>query len=367
MVQIRYLCLVKEVDYIIVGLGIAGITFCERLRLEGKSFIVFEPSLPSATKVAGGVVNPVVLKRFTPIWNLAQFHAEAYPFYIELSKHLQVNFLEKMLLQRVFNNVQEQNDWLVASDKSNLSFFLSSELVKNNNPLIEAPFGFGNVNEVFKIDTTLLMDSFLENLERKEQLVGEKFDHVLLQIEEENANTSQLDGAPTIQYKNYKARSIVFSEGAAALHNPYFSVDCLIPKKGEYIIFKAPQLRLKSILKGSIFIIPLGNDRFKAGATFDHAGQRPDITQEGKTQLVASLRKYIHCPFEVIDQIAGMRPTVKDRRPLLGSIKNKEILFFNGLGTRGLGMAPLLSKQLFDFAENDIPLPDEVNIQRFIK
>jgi len=51
----------------------------------------------------------------------------------------------------------------------------------------------------------------------------------------------------------------------------------------------------------------------------------------------------------------------------LGSISSREILFFNGLGTRGLGMAPLLSKQLFDYAENNTPLPDEVNIQRFIK
>lgn len=357
----------KEVDYIIVGLGIAGITFCERLRKEGKRFVVFEPSLPSATKIAGGVVNPVVLKRFTPIWNLPQFHAEAYPFYTELSKHLQVDFLQKMPLQRVFNNVQEQNDWLIASDKANLSFFLSSELIRNGNPLIEAPFGFGSVNEVFKIDTTLLMESFGENLEQNEQLVREKFDYDLLQVEEVKEHTSHSDMAPTIQYKNYKTKRIVFSEGVAALHNPYFSVDCLIPKKGEYIIFKAPQLRLKSILKGPIFIIPLGNERYKAGATFDHTGREPDITQEGKAKLVASLRKLIHCPFEIVDQMAGMRPTVKDRRPLLGSISNREILFFNGLGTRGLGMAPLLSKQLFDYAENDTPLPDEVNIQRFIK
>lgn len=357
----------KEVDYIIVGLGIAGITFCERLRREGKRFVVFEPSLASATKVSGGVVNPVVLKRFTPIWNLPQFYDEAFPFYSEMSKHLQVSFLERMPLQRVFNKVQEQNDWLVASDKSNLSFFLSPELIKNTNPLIEAPFGFGAVKEVFKIDTALLMEAYSDNLVQKEQLISEAFEYDALQLDQDGEDSSHTEKEATIQYKNYKAKRVVFSEGAAAIHNPYFSVDCLIPKKGEYIIFKAPQLRLKSILKGSIFIIPLGNDRYKAGATFDHQGTKPDITQEGKAQLVSSVRKLIHCPFEVIDQIAGMRPTVKDRRPLLGSISNKKVLFFNGLGTRGLGMAPLLSKQLFDFVEHDTALPEEVNIQRFIK
>ena len=357
----------EEVDYIIVGLGIAGITFCERLRQDGKRFVVYEPSLASATKVAGGVVNPVVLKRFTPIWNLPQFHAEAYPFYVQLSEYLQVDFLQKTLLQRVFNNVQEQNDWLVASDKNNLSLFLSSELSKNSNPLIEAPFGFGNVNEVFQIDTALLMTAYAAHLRQNEQLISEEFDYDLLQIDQEGELGSNGEKAHTIQYEKYKAKRVLFSEGAAAVHNPYFSVDCLIPKKGEYIIFKAPQLRLKSILKGAIFIIPLGNDRYKAGATFDHNGQKPDLTQEGKASLVASVRKLIHCPFEVVDQIAGMRPTVKDRRPLLGSISNSDLLFFNGLGTRGLGMAPLLSKQLLAYAEHDIPLPDEVNIQRFVK
>ncbi|MEM7085140.1 MAG: FAD-dependent oxidoreductase [Bacteroidota bacterium] len=357
----------KEVDYIIVGLGIAGITFCERLRQAGKSFVVFDPSLPSATRVAGGVVNPVVLKRFTPIWNLPQFHAEAYPFYSEMAKRLGVDFLKKMLLQRVFNNVQEQNDWLVASDKSNLSFFLSSELVKNHNPLIEMPFGFGNVNEVFKINTTLLMETYKEDLVQHEQLIAEKFDYNLLQLDPKNEGGPNWDKAAAVQYKSYKSERIVFSDGVEGLHNPYFSVDCLIPKKGEYIIFKAPQLRLKSILKGAIFIIPLGNDRYKAGATFDHHGQKPDITPEGKDQLVASVRKLIHCPFEVVDQIAGMRPTVKDRRPVLGCLSHQQVFFFNGLGTRGLGMAPLLSKQLFDFAEHNVPLPDEVNIQRFAK
>jgi glycine/D-amino acid oxidase-like deaminating enzyme len=80
---------------------------------------------------------------------------------------------------------------------------------------------------------------------------------------------------------------------------------------------------------------------------------------------VASLSKLIKCPFEVVDQMAGMRPTVKDRRPLLGILSSEHILFFNGLGTRGLGMAPLLSQQLYNFTEQNIPLPEEINIQRF--
>ena len=39
----------KEADYIIVGLGIAGITFCEQLERYGDSFVVFDTAEESAT------------------------------------------------------------------------------------------------------------------------------------------------------------------------------------------------------------------------------------------------------------------------------------------------------------------------------
>jgi len=145
-----------------------------------------------------------------------------------------------------------------------------------------------------------------------------------------------------------------------------FSIDSLIPKKGEYIIFKAPQLRLECILKGAFFIIPMGNDLYKAGATFSHGDTSYTVTSRGKDQLVAAVKKMISCPFEVVDQVIGMRPTVKDRRPLLGRISESKPIFFNGLGTRGLLMAPLLAKQLYNYAENSIPLSEEIDINRYV-
>jgi glycine/D-amino acid oxidase-like deaminating enzyme len=74
----------------------------------------------------------------------------------------------------------------------------------------------------------------------------------------------------------------------------------------------------------------------------------------------------INCDFEVVDQVAGMRPTVKDRRPVVGSIENNNIYFLNGLGTRGLLMAPLLSLRLMEHIEKGDPLPPEIDVKRFL-
>ena len=57
-----------KVDYIIVGCGLAGISFCEQLKANKKSFLVFDDNSQSSSVVAGGLYNPVVLKRFTSVW-----------------------------------------------------------------------------------------------------------------------------------------------------------------------------------------------------------------------------------------------------------------------------------------------------------
>ena len=53
---------IREVDYIIVGFGISGMAFCEQLEQHGASYIVYNDQSQQASKVAGGLYNPVVFK-----------------------------------------------------------------------------------------------------------------------------------------------------------------------------------------------------------------------------------------------------------------------------------------------------------------
>ena len=48
--------------------------------------------------------------------------------------------------------------------------------------------------------------------------------------------------------------------------------------------------------------------------------------------------------YEIIDRKAGIRPTVRDYKPLIGWHKdNNRIGVFNGLGARGVLVGPYLS------------------------
>ena len=62
----------------------------------------------------------------------------------------------------------------------------------------------------------------------------------------------------------------------------------------------------------------------------------------------------------------GFRPTVADRRPILGRHeRHKNLYVFNGLGARGILNGCYFSKELFDFIEGKKDLLSEVNLTRF--
>lgn len=356
-----------ETDYIVVGLGIAGICLCEQLEKHNKRFVVFDSALQTATKISGGVLNPVILKRFTVAWMAKEQTANAVSFYNNLSSKLGVSVFKENEVLRILTNAQEQNDWAVASDKRDLSAFLSSEIIKNNNPHIKAPFGFGKVNGGGMIFPSVLINTYKAYLQSKGLLFTETFDHV--QIVDRATETSVVSEInQNIQYKNISAGGIIFSEGTAALQNPFFPKKFFIPLKGEYLIIKAPELKLEAILKGPVHIIPLGNDSYKVGATYDREDLTYESTLKARQEVIEKLRKMIHCEFEVVAQEVGMRPTTKDRRPLLGRpTPNSNKIFLNGLGNHGIMGAPFLSEILYKYLEEGLELPKEMDIGRWNK
>ena len=171
-----------------------------------------------------------------------------------------------------------------------------------------------------------------------------------------------------IQYKDIKAKHIIFAEGFGLHANPYFNDLPLDGTKGELLIIKAPNLDLDVVIKSSVFILPIGNDLYKVGATYDWKDKTNTPTEEGKQELVDKLKEIISCDFEIVEHFGGVRPTVKDRRPLVGTHPEfKQLHVLNGLGTRGVMLGPFLANQLFQHIENKIPLDKEIDIARCYK
>ena len=345
------------VDYIIVGSGLAGIAFAETALQNHKSIVVFDNDSQNSTSIAAGLYNPVILKRFTEVWN-AQSQLELLdPFYATVEEKLAIKCDIKMPIYRKFFSVEEQNNWFTASDKPNLAPFLSSKIINKKYNSIDSPFGYGEVLHTGYVDTHVLRKAYHVYLQSENLLQKEAFDYSEIVFEDD-----------CVRYKTICAKYIVFAEGFGMHSNPFFNYLPLDGTKGELFIIKAPQLNLNVIVNTSVFILPLGNDLFKVGATYNWEDKTNIPTDEGKQELIDRIKEIITCDFEIVEHFAGVRPTVRDRRPLLGTHPNhKNLHILNGLGTRGVMLAPAMALDLFDFIEKGKPLDKSIDIKRFIK
>jgi glycine/D-amino acid oxidase-like deaminating enzyme len=123
---------------------------------------------------------------------------------------------------------------------------------------------------------------------------------------------------------------------------------------------------LDLILNKGIFLLPVRAGIFKAGSTYDFNEIDDQPTEKGKKQIIEKLRNFFLPKFDVIGHDAGIRPATLDRRPFLGMHVNfKNIVIFNGLGAKGVTLAPYFSEILVNFLENSIELEKEVSIERF--
>jgi glycine/D-amino acid oxidase-like deaminating enzyme len=343
------------IDYLIVGSGLAGISFAETALRNGKSIYVLDNNSQNSSAIAGGLYNPVILKRFSEVWRAKEQINLLTDFYATLESKLSVKVDFKIPILRKFFSIEEQNNWFAASDKIALAPYLSTTLISKKFAGINSPFGYGEVLQTGYVDTALLLTKYKIYLKDNNWFKEENFEYEILQFTNRGVN-----------YKNIEARNIIFAEGFGMHSNPYFNDLPLDGTKGELFIINAPELDLDVIVNTSVFILPLGKNLFKVGATYNWKDKTNLPTTEGKAELIERIREIITCDFKIISHFAGVRPTVKDRRPLVGTHHDhNQLHILNGLGTRGVMLGPAMAKALFEFIEYNVPLQDEIDIKRF--
>jgi glycine oxidase len=344
-------------DYIIVGSGLAGISFTETLFRYDKTFVVFDNHSQNSSKIAAGLYNPVILKRFSQVWNANQQLEIAAKFYQTIEQKIRVHLDFKIPIYRKFFSVEEQNNWFSASDNPNLSPFLSTTIVHKTYKGLHSPFGYGEVLQTGYVDTETLLKQYHKYLKSLNLFDDTKFDYDHLQVFDDH-----------LKYKNIKAKNIVFAEGFGMHSNPFFNYLPLDGTKGELVIIKSLDLDLDVIMNTSVFILPLGNHLYKVGATYNWEDKTDTPTAEGKQELIERINEILTCDYEIIHHFAGVRPTVKDRKPLLGThFIHKNLHILNGLGTRGVMLGPAMALDLYDYIENQKPLEKDIDIKRYEK
>ncbi len=348
----------KEIDYIIVGQGLAGSILAWQLHQKGKKLLLIDP-LPenTASQVAAGIINPITGRRFVKSWRFDEFSAYAKTFYQSVEQELQTSFYHSKNILRTLFNHREQNDWINRSVQEEYAPFIIDQVDLNHYKNKLTPhFAMGEMQGSAQVDIPTFTKAVRTHLKEYHPFLQEKMDYDLLEIQNEG-----------VIYKEYAATSILFCEGHQALHNPYFNYLSFVPAKGEVLIARIPKVNFKKLLKHRIFIVPLQDDLYWIGATYEWNYDTHLPTEKNTNFLEERLREAITSPFEIIERKAAIRPTVKDRRPFIGfHPKHSNIAIFNGLGTKGASLGPFWANHFCEVLEGENTLSEEVSVERFL-
>ncbi len=333
------------IDFLIVGHGLAGSVLARTLMKRGYRVMVLDiRSRHSASRVAAGLINPLIGPKFNFPLHIENCLTESENFFRSIEKETGCSLYEKFHLHRIFVSANQRKLWLEKSQ--NFAFRRYAQSVQTEKECekigIEAPLGAG-IQLAYRLN-------FNRFLEQSEQIL--------------RAATSWLDGS--FDQKDWnEAKKIVFCEGYLVQQNPWFGHLPFAPAQGEILLMENC---LSHAASNGTWVVPENKDRCLAGSTWKHDDLESGPTVEGKQQILENLPLLNKITPRIIDHRSGIRPSTRDRSPILGRHrKNEKMFLFNGFGSRGATTIPFYAKHMMNFMINETPLPMEADLKRFEK
>jgi glycine/D-amino acid oxidase-like deaminating enzyme len=198
-------------------------------------------------------------------------------------------------------------------------------------------------------------------LEGVRQFLIEKESFVDSPVDEDEIRP-EADG---VYYRFWKADRIIFCTGTQSQDSKWFDWVPIISLKGETLRIKGAEIGNQAVNRG-VYIVPQGSAIYNIGATYHLGDTSPAVTEKGKAELIEKLKMVVEFDFEIIRQDWGMRPTTHDRRPVIGVHPTfSRLVYFNGMGTKGVSISPYFARELTHWLENNTTLNKEVNISRY--
>lgn len=342
-----------SVDYIIVGQGLAGSCLALQLIKENRRILVIDQfDKNSATQAAAGLFNPITGRVMSKTWKADILFPYLHDFYRETEALTGSRFFHPMPLYRPFLSIEEQNEWMGKSAQPDFKDYIASvDTTESHVGLVKNPFGGLTLKQGGWLDTASFIQAVHQYILTHGLLLKDMFDEDSLVLKDQE-----------VQYKNYSARKIIFCQGVKSLSGKLFSWIPIRPLKGETLTIQT-DAKMNTLYNRGVFVVP---ETGKVGATYQPHDHEPNVTEAARNELQSKLDELVCFPYRIITQSWGIRPTTPDRRPILGPHpEHPNAIFFNGLGTKGVSLAPYFSKVLTAWIENRGPINKEVDIERY--
>lgn len=331
----------SEKEIIIIGQGLAGSSLALELEERGiLPLVIDNQHHQAASTIAAGLWNPVSFRNMKTVWMAAEclkLNAERYPRW---EGKLRASFYHPTQLLRIHRDAEEVNNWDVGREKN--PYLLHSQ---HSATLTHAGYGTGEVSDCGWVDVPQFIRSTAHYLKSENRLVYDV-------ISPEKIQSFLKDGKTVILCTGYRAP---------------WSWWPVSPNKGEVLELKAPH-SLPSMVHFSHFVIPMNEHHIKVGSTYQLEPVHINPTQEGRKELEEAFKNNFSINYEVVQHLAGYRPTTGDRRPVLGRLTSDEALFiFSGLGSRGVLIAPFLAQMLVQNILVENQIHPEADVARYLR
>ena len=345
-----------EIDFLIIGQGLAGSAMGYLLQKEGYRVLLFDtPDQNQSSRIAAGLYNPVTGRKMVKTWMGEVIFPQIEPFYRELEGQTGKRFLNSEKIYRPFLSIEEQNEWMGHSSDPEIQRFVEAIFTESQYKELKDPFG----GVLLRMAGWLNINKLLEGMAAffGDNLVLEPFDENLLEKTVSGWN-----------YQDIQAKNLIYCNGLGALRSRFFSFLPFAPVKGE-ILEVQQEFFPDYIVNRGVFRVPLENGAFRVGSTYTWHDLDQGPTDSAKKELLEKLNELVKVEVsEVISHKYGIRPATKDRKPFLGKHPtDQSVYIFNGFGAKGVSLVPYFSLMMRDFILHSKPLLKEVDISRYFK
>lgn len=335
----------QQYDYIIVGSGFAGGLLALTLRMKNKRVLLIDDASQSqCSRVAAGMLNPANFRSLAPTWNAPVLA----PFAVDFYRQVETIYGKKIFTPRTLYRVLTEKE--AAGWTQEKPFF--GEKAANPFPdVLHAPHGVALVTTAGNLNSAAFAELLDDSTEHA------YFEESALQISDTG-----------VTYKTAQASAIIFCRGFREAESKLFPEIPFQLLKGQLLQLRMPALQTDAIINGAGYLVPKNETDFLFGATHERELRDETCTEAGRNELEKKLREMFTTPFTVTGHHAGVRPTIRDHRPVVGLHPlHPRVAIFNGLGSKGSLQGPWLAEQLVQLLETGKPVLPAIDVQRFRK
>jgi glycine/D-amino acid oxidase-like deaminating enzyme len=344
-----------QTDTLIIGQGLCGTWLSFWLEEAGADYIVIdEDRNDTATKAASGIINPVTGRRMVKTWLADELLPFAFEWYSEMGRQLNQNIIAQTSLIDFFSAPDRRLSFEKRAEEFE-SYLNWPEDENEWRHYFNYPFGFGIVSPVYQVNLQLMLKKWKHKLFEEGKYLSDNF----------NSGDLNIDGEK-VWYRDITARRIIFCDGVGVMGQPYFKMLPFAFNKGEALVINVPGLPQKNLYKKGSVITPWQDELFWVGSTYNRDYKDSLPSKEFYEETWRWLSLFLNLPFTVEEHLAAIRPTTVERRPFAGMHPQMEqVGILNGMGTKGVSLAPYVSKQLSENILTGKPIMKDFDVKQY--